>query len=312
MSSSILAGPASLALLKLPPLPTLPFPPLPKIQDVKLETLVFTHSGIAGKKKNSMSLEMDEDAMEDNQKLEHVGDALLGTVITCLLHELFPKLRQGPATVLKAHLVNNTTLCQLSQRYELPSRLICTSDQRYNLAQNEKTMADIFEAYVAGLFYSHLYRASTSFPRIPTPPATPRKRTLTPDPKPPSASNAEARGQAMDHIHKWLAPLFTPLAHWVLDQMRLEQKRLEATLSATPEEDADAVGATARLNEYFTAKEGNIPTYDSTQMNGMWKVECTAVKKDGTEYRAEAIRNSKKLASTVAAYKIARQTSLIP
>jgi ribonuclease-3 len=35
----------------------------------------------------------------DYEKLEHVGDAILGSVVTTLLHDLFPYIQPGPATV---------------------------------------------------------------------------------------------------------------------------------------------------------------------------------------------------------------------
>jgi dsRNA-specific ribonuclease len=75
-----MANPSSLLLLKLPPLPAdLILPPLPPITDTQLERLVFTHSSYHGRPRKATSLEYEiGEEVEDNEKLEHVGDAWLG------------------------------------------------------------------------------------------------------------------------------------------------------------------------------------------------------------------------------------------
>lgn len=62
----------------LPPLPQLDLPPLPPISDEALERRVFTHSSYVKKQKRGTDfLDLDEE-LEDNEKLEFVGDGLLG------------------------------------------------------------------------------------------------------------------------------------------------------------------------------------------------------------------------------------------
>lgn len=85
----------------LPELPSdLVLPPLPPIADPQLARLAVTHSSAHQLPRRPTSLEFEADEkVEDYEKLEHVGDSMLGSVVTGLLHDLFPLLRPGPATV---------------------------------------------------------------------------------------------------------------------------------------------------------------------------------------------------------------------
>jgi dsRNA-specific ribonuclease len=38
-------------------------------------------------------------ALIDYEKLEHVGDGILGSIVTTLLHDMYPLLKVGPSTV---------------------------------------------------------------------------------------------------------------------------------------------------------------------------------------------------------------------
>jgi ribonuclease-3 len=153
--------------------------------------------------------------------------------------------------ILKSHLVSNYTLSQLSKRYFLANRLRAEPAQLPTLRSGEKTTANIFEAYVAGLYYS------------PTSVSTP-----------------------LTTLQDWLIPLFTPIAHWVLDQLKAETRRLisERSSGGVEEEGLDnlAIGSSARLNEYFIKYEGKKPEYlDSRAGSDMWKVLCMATKRNG-------------------------------
>jgi hypothetical protein len=118
--------PDDASLRALPPLPSLDLPGLPPILDSELEQRVFSHAGYHIKHRKATSLDLDGN-LDDNEKFEHVGDALLGplslaavarpvyvaaspaelnrvltttgSVVTILLQAMFPNLRPGPATV---------------------------------------------------------------------------------------------------------------------------------------------------------------------------------------------------------------------
>jgi dsRNA-specific ribonuclease len=79
-------------------LPVFPLPPLPVIESAELMAQVFSHSSLFTKVKGRF--EMVEET--DYEKLEHVGDSILGMVITTWLHETKPLLTIGTATVSRS------------------------------------------------------------------------------------------------------------------------------------------------------------------------------------------------------------------
>ncbi|WVQ85077.1 hypothetical protein IAT38_007241 [Cryptococcus sp. DSM 104549] len=138
---------------KLPPLP-----PLPPITNPRLSKMVFTHTSVNNLSRlahTSVQL-LTGQAGVDYEKLEHVGDAILEACAVTMAHELYPNTRQGGASIIRDRLVANVTLAQIAVQYGLQVNIISDPSMRYNLKSNQKVQASIFEAYVAGLYYSYL------------------------------------------------------------------------------------------------------------------------------------------------------------
>jgi ribonuclease-3 len=72
-------------------------------RDAGLLRLALTHSSIAHELETSV---------QHNQRLEFLGDAVLGLVITRELYERFPAFGEGPLTKARAQLVNQRTLAE--------------------------------------------------------------------------------------------------------------------------------------------------------------------------------------------------------
>ncbi|AAW44331.1 hypothetical protein CNBF1090 [Cryptococcus deneoformans B-3501A] len=277
-------------------LPDFPLPPLPDIYDRELLRQVFTHTSYVGARKQSALF--DKEAFHhDNEKLEHVGDALLGCIVTCLLHDLYPNLNPGNATEMKAICVCNQTLSQLSRRYKMPERLITDVNATEILKNGTKTTANIFEAYVAGLHYSYLKHGNTKDVD--------------------GGDGPKTHGQGLEHLQGWLRPLFEPIAEWVLGYMKKEQERLEAETAVKAglmDTDLDdlANGASGKLNELFISRGAGMPVYTYEPRGvDMWKAIVIARNRDGKEWQGEATRTKKKQAATVAAYKILMQLEVV-
>ncbi|WWC73261.1 uncharacterized protein I206_107227 [Kwoniella pini CBS 10737] len=305
----------SLSISSLPP--NINLPPLPKIQDLNIERKVFTHSSYIAKPKYSIQLFENEDESRDNEKLELLGDSLLDCAVVGLLQDLYPNLNPGIATQLKSNLVNNSILRELCKYYQLNEKLIAPPEQLTVLRNGEKVLANLFEAYIAGLYYSYLkhgFKNSNSSSSISTPPKSP---SLFPTISPSyiyndiDFSNREkkpTRGEAIDYLDKWLRPLFQPIAKHILLQMK--EKEQNARLSGTTEDfdtDKKAIGANARLNQWFEHKEKGIPDYAHSRAGDLWKVLCIATDRHGKQWYGEAVRTTVKAAKAVAAYKVCVQ-----
>ncbi|KAF8450253.1 ribonuclease III domain-containing protein [Boletus edulis BED1] len=128
-----------------------PFPTLPPIHDDHIRTMVFTHRSLYARP-NHVFEDHPDDPSPDNEKFEHLGDTVLGLVVTRLLYDTYPNLRVGPSTKIRALIVGNTTLASISRRYELPARLRSHPAQAISLRASTGIQADVFESYVGGLY----------------------------------------------------------------------------------------------------------------------------------------------------------------
>jgi len=88
----------------------------------------------------------------DNERLEHLGDAVLQLAVTQLLQESYPCLRVGPATKIRSLAVGNGTLADIAVKYNLHQKLLLHHAQAITLKNSVHIRADVFEAYVGGLF----------------------------------------------------------------------------------------------------------------------------------------------------------------
>ncbi|TFK62027.1 ribonuclease III [Pluteus cervinus] len=127
------------------------FPPLPEIQDKRIEKQVFTHRSLHARPTAIFEDHL-EDLSPDNEKFEHLGDTVLGLTVTNLMFDLFPGLRVGPSTKIRALVVGNATLAEISLKYRLPDRLLFHPAQAVTLRASSNIQADVFESFVGGLY----------------------------------------------------------------------------------------------------------------------------------------------------------------
>jgi ribonuclease-3 len=112
---------------------------------------IFTHRSFAARPTHVFE-DSPEDPSPDNEQLEHVGDQVLGLIVTDLLQKNFPFLRVGPSTKMRALVVGNSTLATIAVQYRLPERLRLHIAQSVTLKASTHVQADVFESYVGGLY----------------------------------------------------------------------------------------------------------------------------------------------------------------
>ncbi|KAF8958470.1 ribonuclease III domain-containing protein [Flammula alnicola] len=127
------------------------FPPLPEILSPAIFQQVFTHRSFYARPTHVFE-DHPDDLSPDNEKFEHLGDTVLGLTITSLLIDLFPGLRVGPSTKIRAMIVGNPTLAEISVRYRLPESLRLHPAQAITLRASTNIQADVFEAFIGGLY----------------------------------------------------------------------------------------------------------------------------------------------------------------
>ena len=97
------------------------------------------------------SFRMTSPEARDNQRLEFLGDAVLGLLAAGELYAGCPGLAEGELTVRRTHMVSSAALCAAAARHGLAERL------RRNrgaapLPADSKTLADAIEAVIGAAY----------------------------------------------------------------------------------------------------------------------------------------------------------------
>lgn len=109
-----------------------------RFRDPSLAQLALTHRSI-GK--------------PNNERLEFLGDALLGAVIAELLYEVHPKASEGELSRLRAQLVNGQALAVLARELALGDDLkLGTGELKSGGFRRDSILADAFEALIAAVY----------------------------------------------------------------------------------------------------------------------------------------------------------------
>jgi ribonuclease-3 len=126
-------------------------PPLPPIAEPHLHQAVFTHQSVHATPEN---LHQHIDLGLDYERLEFLGDAYIELIASRALYNRFPLVDVPQLCSWRERLVENVALAKFSEAYGFPDRLQCkVIFDKPSKAWN-KVIADIFEAYVAGVVLS--------------------------------------------------------------------------------------------------------------------------------------------------------------
>jgi ribonuclease-3 len=100
-------------------------------------------------------------AVVDNQRLEFLGDAVLGLVAAEALMAALPTASEGELTQKRASLVNEGSLADLARQIDLGSALkLGRGEEVTNGRDRPSTLADAVEAVVGAVYLDGGYRAA--------------------------------------------------------------------------------------------------------------------------------------------------------
>ncbi len=124
-------------------------------KDAELLRLALTHPSVT----HELGAEV-----QTNQRLEFLGDSVLGLVLTRELYLRFPRYQEGPLSAARAQLVNGRTLAQQARRLGLDQHLIFSRGEKANQGRGRTSaMADAFEAVIGAIFLDGGFDAATEF-----------------------------------------------------------------------------------------------------------------------------------------------------
>ena len=90
---------------------------------------------------------------EDNQRLEFLGDAILGGILSLHLYELHPNDDEGSLSRKKAVLARGSTLASLGSKLGLPEALQVSRTERKNQGHlRPSTLEDAVEAIIGAIY----------------------------------------------------------------------------------------------------------------------------------------------------------------
>ncbi|KZO94680.1 ribonuclease III [Calocera viscosa TUFC12733] len=137
-------------------------PTLPAIRSREVLLEVFMHRSVLGRPAGLFE-DSPDDLFPDNERLEHLGDAVVQLCATMVIRELYPSLRVGPASKIRTRVVSNVALARHTERYGLIDKLAVSHAQERQLRKSIAVQGDLFEAYVGGLFKESDYSLSTVY-----------------------------------------------------------------------------------------------------------------------------------------------------
>lgn len=90
---------------------------------------------------------------QNYERLEFLGDRVLGLVIASLLFEKFPDEKEGDLAKRLASLVQGRTLARIAEQIDLGDYVILSDAERgAGGAANEHILADVFEALIGAMY----------------------------------------------------------------------------------------------------------------------------------------------------------------
>ncbi len=101
----------------------------------------------------SYANEHPEFPLQDNERLEFLGDAVLDFVTAEYLYNRFPELAEGPLTSLRASLVRRATLAQFARRFDLGRYLLMGVGEAATGGRDRPAiLCAAFEALIGALY----------------------------------------------------------------------------------------------------------------------------------------------------------------
>lgn len=97
--------------------------------------------------------ELKQPDINDNQRLEFLGDAVLGLCIGHILMDRFPEMNEGELSKFRSALVSESGLAYMARRLDLGRFIALGKGERLSRgAEKQSILADTFEAVIAAIY----------------------------------------------------------------------------------------------------------------------------------------------------------------
>jgi ribonuclease-3 len=104
-----------------------------------------------------------ESTLENNERLEFLGDAVLELIVTRYLYQHFDK-PEGELTNLRSALVRGKMLANLAKKFEIGKLLyLSRGEDKSGGRENELLLANAFEALIGAIYLDQGYKTAEKF-----------------------------------------------------------------------------------------------------------------------------------------------------
>jgi ribonuclease III len=126
-----------------------------KFKDQRLLNLAFCHRSYA----NETDLDID-----NNEKLEFLGDSVLGLAVSEYLFLSLPDKAEGDLAKIKSHVVSEDSLSEIAKNIKVDNFILIGKGEEYSGGRSKKAiLADGLEAIIGAYFLDSGFRASRKF-----------------------------------------------------------------------------------------------------------------------------------------------------
>lgn len=110
----------------------------------ELLLLAFIHRSFANENR---------EVMEHNERLEFLGDSVLGLIASEYLYEHLPDQQEGELSYLKSRLVEATSCVSYVQKLDIERYLALGRGEKFNAGRGrDSILADLFEALIGAIY----------------------------------------------------------------------------------------------------------------------------------------------------------------
>ena len=103
------------------------------------------------------------DKINNNEKMEFLGDRVLGLIIAKKLLEIYPKEKEGILDKKFASLVNKKKCLEIAKKIDLEKYILVSNPKNKKIKIEDKVIADCLEALIGALYLDQGFNVTEKF-----------------------------------------------------------------------------------------------------------------------------------------------------
>ena len=103
------------------------------------------------------------DSKDNNEKIEFLGDRVLGLIIAKKLLEIYPKEKEGILDKKFASLVNKKKCLEIAKKIDLEKYILVSNPKNKKIKIEDKVIADCLEALIGALYLDQGFNVTEKF-----------------------------------------------------------------------------------------------------------------------------------------------------